>query len=178
MRRVRGSKKCRLEETKDLIDLDFSAATNGYGWVFPHDGYSSVGVGGVAEYLKQPKLDMASFLSRRGFDDALRPLVTHHKQRGHKIPIGGIDRRVGSGRVLLAGDAAGFVDAFTGEGIAYAIRSGQIAAGIVSSNIALGAGGAGLGAAYKSACKREFSDNLRYALIISRLMHRFPEDIF
>lgn len=169
-----------VKESKDLIELDFSAVRNGYGWVFPHNGYYSVGVGGVAKYMTKPKLALARFLSNKGFvvDDGARPLKTIYKQAGHMIPVGGIERRVGSGRVLLAGDAAGFVDAFTGEGIAYAIRSGQIAADMVSGNFLNGWGGAQMDAAYKSACKSEFNDNLRYALILSRLMHYFPEIFF
>ena len=47
-----------------------------------------------------------------------------------------------SNRFLLAGDAAGFVSPFEGEGIFYARRSGEIAAdvisGAISGNNALG----------------------------------------
>ncbi len=167
------------EESRDLIEIDFSAARNGYGWVFPHDGYYSIGVGGVAEYLSKPKLDMDRFLCNKGFSSSSSgPSKTVHKQAGHMIPLGGIERRVASGRVLLSGDAAGFVDAFTGEGIAYAIRSGQIAADVVSGNVINGRGFSELDVDYRLACKSEFSDNLRYALILNRLMYRFPKTFF
>ncbi len=44
------------------------------------------------------------------------------------IPVGGPLRRPGRGRVLLAGDAGGFVNGFTAEGIYYAMVSGELAA--------------------------------------------------
>ena len=44
------------------------------------------------------------------------------------IPVGGPLRRPGRGRVMLAGDAGGFVNGFTAEGIYYAMVSGELAA--------------------------------------------------
>src|SRR5207342_2837187 len=44
------------------------------------------------------------------------------------IPVGGPLRRPGGGRVVLAGDAGGFVNGFTAEGIYYAMVSGENAA--------------------------------------------------
>lgn len=51
------------------------------------------------------------------------------------IPINGPVRKTFSGRTLLAGDAAGFVSPFDGEGIYYARRSGEIAAEVISRAI-------------------------------------------
>lgn len=48
------------------------------------------------------------------------------------IPINGPVKRTFSNRTLLAGDAAGFVSPFDGEGIYYARRSGEIAAEVLS----------------------------------------------
>jgi flavin-dependent dehydrogenase len=48
--------------------------------------------------------------------------------KGHFLPFGDYRRRPGRGNVLLAGDAAGFVDPITGEGIAHALGSGRLAA--------------------------------------------------
>jgi flavin-dependent dehydrogenase len=47
------------------------------------------------------------------------------------IPIGGPLRRTAAGRVLLAGDAGGFVNGFSAEGIYYAMVTGDLAAGAV-----------------------------------------------
>jgi len=51
------------------------------------------------------------------------------------IPVNGPVKRTYSGRMLLAGDAAGFVSPFDGEGLYYARRSGEIAAQVLSRSI-------------------------------------------
>jgi flavin-dependent dehydrogenase len=142
----------------------------GYGWVFPHGEYYSVGIGGLASSMGRPREIMLEFLRANGFDGRQR-------LRGHVIPVGGIRRTLGSGRVLLAGDAAAFMDSFTGEGIAYAIRSGQIAGEVISRALSQG-GNSGLPGQYEAACNEEFGSNLRYSLLLARLMHRFPGVFF
>jgi flavin-dependent dehydrogenase len=47
---------------------------------------------------------------------------------GFVLPLRPVGAPIQKGRALLAGDAAGLVEAFTGEGIHWALRSGQIAA--------------------------------------------------
>jgi flavin-dependent dehydrogenase len=47
------------------------------------------------------------------------------------IPVGGPLRTTAEGRVLLAGDAGGFVNGFSAEGIYYAMVTGELAASAV-----------------------------------------------
>ena len=73
------------------------------------------------------------------------------------------------GRLLLAGDAAGFVDPFTGEGIYYALASGRMAGEMVGDVPA-----AIVARSYESRIEKELGRDLRYALISSRIMHSHP----
>jgi geranylgeranyl reductase family protein len=155
------------ERLHDVLEIHFGAVTMGYGWVFPHRGYYSVGIGGLASRLKHPRETMMGFLRDNGF-------LGHYRLHGHLIPFCGMDRRVADRRVLLAGDSAGFVDAFSGEGIAYAVRSGQIA----SEVIAEGMSQEGISREYAARCKAEFGDDLRYALLFSKTMHSRPDIFF
>lgn len=159
-----------LDYPQDTIDVHFGVGGMGYGWVFPHGEYYSVGLGGLASSLRRPRETMAEFLGLRGFAE-------NHRTRGHTIPVGGIRRRLASRRVLLVGDAAGFLDSFTGEGIAYAIRSGQIAAEVMERAISWG-GDPGVLRDYGTICEEQFGSNLRYSLLLARLMHRFPGVFF
>jgi geranylgeranyl reductase family protein len=155
---------------QDAIDIHFGIGGMGYGWVFPHGEYHSVGIGGLASSLRNPRATMAAFLRDRGFDP-------DQTTRGHVIPVGGKKRTLGSRRILLVGDAGGFVDSFTGEGIAYAIRSGQIAAEVAAKSLSRG-GDSKLAVEYEALCEEEFGSNLRYSLLLARLMHRFPGVFF
>jgi geranylgeranyl reductase family protein len=149
----------------DLVDIHFGVAHFGYGWVFPHAKGFAVGIGGLARDIGDIRGKMSAFLEDRGFP-------SDHPVRGHQIPLGGVGGRpVATARVALAGDAAGFVDPFLGEGIAYAIRSGQLAADATAQALK---GGSLESAGYARACKKEFGRDLRYALYLARLVHRWP----
>ena len=150
------------------IEIYFGIVNRGYGWIFPHEKYFSVGIGGLASYITNPRGAMIKFLNLHGF-------TGKYKLKGHLLPVGGIERKIISSRVVLSGDAAGFVDSFYGEGIAYAIRSGQIAVEVISRILNNGVGSL---SDYASFCRSEFGENLKYSLILSRMMHRFPGIFF
>jgi geranylgeranyl reductase family protein len=154
----------------DTIDIHFGITQGGYGWIFPHTGYYSVGISGVAQYLEHPKIVMQRFLQENGFYGDF-PI------HSHTIPIGGIKRATVKSRLLLSGDAAGFVDAFTGEGMAHAIRSGQIAAEVVSDIVNQDLKPSTL-KEYEARCRQEFGSFLANSLIMAKTMYSFPETSF
>jgi len=152
------------------VELQFGVAGGGYGWIFPHKGHYSVGVGGIAEDFPHPKTSIFDFLRKNGFSG-------EYKLHGHKIPWGGLKRKIAGSRVLLSGDAAGFVDAFLGEGLAYAISSGQLAAEVIGG-ICLDGGSPKDLNRYEALCQAEFGTHLKYSLMFAKLMHRFPDRTF
>lgn len=157
----------RIEERlHGSLDIYFGVADMGYGWIFPHRGYYSVGIGGLASRLKHPRRAMENFIRSNGFAEGQR-------LHGHLIPFGGWGGRIATNRVLLAGDSADFVDAFTGEGIYYSLCSGQIAARAVSEQPDPEVAGS-----YQSLCKEDFGDELRYARLFSWIMHSYPKIFF
>ncbi len=162
-----GTIRSRFPST---INIHFGIAQGGYGWIFPHAGYYSAGIVGTAQYLGHPKKVLLDFLEENG-------LSGDFPVRSHIIPKGGIKGKTLSSRLLLSGDAAGFVDAFTGEGISYAIRSGQLAAETVANLVMYSLKLSSL-KAYESACRQEFGSYLASSLKLEKIMHRFPEISF
>ncbi|MCQ6962170.1 geranylgeranyl reductase family protein [Methanolobus chelungpuianus] len=154
----------------NAVELRFGVAGMGYGWIFPHERHYSVGTGGLASLLPDPRGTMKQYLQDNNFNG-------NYKLNGHVIPCGGYKRKLVNRRMMLVGDAAGFVDAFTGEGLAYAIRSGQIAGEVVADALASGEGPASL-KGYEDKCHSEFGKHLRYSLYFASIMHRFPERAF
>ncbi|MBC2697754.1 MAG: geranylgeranyl reductase family protein [ANME-2 cluster archaeon] len=150
----------------NVIDLHFGRFKHGYGWIFPHDKYYSVGIAGLAKHLPHPKKTMLDFLNENNFNNK-------YKLHGHIIPAGGIKRKITSSRVILSGDSAGFVDSFIGEGIAYAIRSGQIAVEVISK-IILDDDDLKTIKNYEIICRSEFINNLNYSLIFVKLINSCP----
>ena len=157
-----------LASHKGFLSLYLDAAPWGYGWVFHHGSYINVGIGGLGRRFTDPAGAMHDFLQRLG-------LPTHPEGlKGHLIPRGGIRRTLTGNRIMLVGDAAGFVDAFDGEGLAYAIRSGQLAGDTLLSALANGDFTAQGLRKYPRACRREFNRNLACSLRLSQLVYRFP----
>jgi len=152
-------------------EFHFGVARMGYAWVFPKEKHFSVGLGGVSTVMKDPKSIFTEFLQKRGLD-------TNATARTYPIPIGGYDREVCSDRIILAGDAAGFVDPFMGEGIKYAFMSGKLAAKRVLKSYENDDFSKTALEPYKSECDETFIEHLRYGLRLTRLMNRYPNIFF
>ena len=125
----------------------------GYGWVFGvGDGTSNVGLGilntsaafGRTDYRALLDRWLAAMPEEWGFveENATGPT------RGAALPMG-FNRMPHYARgALLVGDAGGMVNPMNGEGIAYAMESGRLAAEVVAQALAEPAGQRG------SACSR------------------------
>jgi len=118
---------------RDEVRIEFGAIPFGYGWVFPKGDHLSIGVGGLRDKIGNPRALYDEFLVDQDLVDA----ITEEKRRGYIIPVfaGGREPIAGR-RTLLIGDAAALVDPFLGEGIYYAIRSGQLAAMAIGEALA------------------------------------------
>lgn len=109
----------------NVTEIDLGAAEWGYGWVFPKAGSVTLGVGGIHGLNPDMKARFETYLHRH-----VPALAQSGKLafKGAFLPFGDYRKIPGRGRALLVGDAAGLVDPITGEGIAWALKSGQFAA--------------------------------------------------
>ncbi len=105
----------------------------GYGWLFPAGpGEANVGLG-IAMLDRRAHAVLAgrllpAFTAALEKHDLLEPGTALAGRRGGWIRMGLSGSLPASGRVLLAGDAAGLVNPMQGEGIAEAMISGRAAA--------------------------------------------------
>lgn len=117
---------------------------------------------GEAE-LQTHRADVEAFAEQRA--RALAGAVLSGAQLdGKRIAIGPLSyraRRLCGRRVVLAGDAACFVDPFTGQGVYLALRCGQIAAECIASGTLL---------AYEHRARREIARRERAAARVSRII--------
>jgi geranylgeranyl reductase family protein len=107
--------------------IKFVAGLSGYIWIFPRRDVASIGICSdlTAARIGEMKDTLIQFLKREcnftgsgaQFKSAVIPVVSEEDFKHNKI----------SGRSwALVGDAAGFADPITGEGIYYALRSAQL----------------------------------------------------
>jgi len=124
----------RDQTDDDTTEVDLGAATWGYGWVFPKHGSITLGVGGGHAQNPDMKAQFRSYLAHHA--PHLDPDKV--KCKGAFLPFGVYREQPGRGAVLLAGDAAGLVDPITGEGIAWAMKSGAYAGQAAAESIRQG----------------------------------------
>ncbi|WP_400085120.1 geranylgeranyl diphosphate reductase [Yoonia sp. R78084] len=103
-----------------------------YGWVFPHGGQASVGMGSLIKSV-DVKQATADLRAASGLTDC----KTIRKE-GAPIPLKPLDCWDNGKDVVLAGDAAGVVAPSSGEGIYYAMVGGRVAATAAAATLASG----------------------------------------
>jgi geranylgeranyl reductase len=103
-----------------------------YGWVFPHGGQASVGMGSMIKSV-DVKQATADLRAASGLTDC----KTIRKE-GAPIPLKPLDCWDNGKDVVLAGDAAGVVAPSSGEGIYYAMVGGRVAATAAAATLASG----------------------------------------
>lgn len=113
----------------------------GYGWIFGvGDGTSNVGLGILNTSSAFGKVDYKDILRR--WVDTLPPEWTFNDETitgpvlGAALPMGFNRQPHYDHGLLLVGDAGGMVNPFNGEGIAYAMESGRLAAEVIAQAFA------------------------------------------
>lgn len=158
-----------VESDRDHVDIRFLQGFEGYIWVFPRLGHLSVGICGKGESAQVMRARLEQYMREEGipFKDArfyghMLPSLEQSSWQSHRV--------AGEGW-LAVGDSAGLVDPVTGEGIYYAVRSGDVAATSLLEH-----GPIASEAAYRSQLKHEFIDDLTYGAHLSKRL--FCESIF
>jgi geranylgeranyl reductase family protein len=139
------------------IDIEFFKDFEGYVWVFPRVDHLSVGICGKGEAASAMRVRLERYMDQRGLS---RAGAIYY---GHMLPS--LDsaswrrnRLAGEGW-LAVGDAGGLVDPMTGEGIYYAMRSGELAGDLVAADRP---------SEYVAAVEGEFGGDLAYASTLAR----------
>ncbi len=109
----------------------------GYGWVFPKKKHVNIGIGEVnpvetqSKNLKKIFKDYISTLKESKIIPADLKIC---KIKGGVIPLFPLEKTYND-RLILCGDAAGFINPVSGEGIYYAMSSGEIAAKVITESL-------------------------------------------
>jgi menaquinone-9 beta-reductase len=119
----------------------------GYGWIFGvGDGTSNVGLGILNTSKAFQHVDyrvlLKGWLDHTPEEWGYRDENMTQPVRGAALPMGFNRQPHYSRGLLLVGDAGGMVNPFNGEGIAYAMESGELAADVVAQALARGDAGA------------------------------------
>jgi len=144
----------------DTVQIKFLKGLHGYIWVFPRADHFSVGICGRMQGTNTAKL-------RRILDDSLPEFglsLNDAQFYAHIIPsltVNSLRVPVAGEGWAMIGDAAGFVDGITGEGIYYSLRSAELLANALLQNSS---------EAYLAFMREDFLGELQHA---ARIASRF-----
>jgi geranylgeranyl reductase family protein len=150
----------------ETVVIRFFPWLQGYIWLFPRGDHISAGICGKTTDQRDLRSALETYLDEQGiawqgsqFYAHLLPSLesTHWRQ----------NRLAGDGW-LAVGDAGGLVDPITGEGIYYAVRSGDLAAQVLSDESVPLEGKAD---SYVSVIRQDFAEDLELASKICRLFY-------
>ena len=113
------------------VRFDVDAVPYGYAWCFPKKNHLSVGVLTTKKGKINLKDYYKTYLKTLGINE-----VVNEEAHGYQIPISPRKDGFVNKNVFLIGDAAGFAEPITAEGISNAILSGKyVAEAIIESNL-------------------------------------------
>jgi len=163
------------EQTYKTLEMHYYVTKSGrnvIGWMFPKRDHLSIGLG-VAGKLsgKELRAELDAFLPTVGA--RLFPAIGYAIKEEGNLLYGGAPRpTISDGNVMVAGTAAGLVDATTGEGIHEAAMSGRLAAAAVVD--AKRGRARSAGREYETALKRIFYGRLRHRYKLMTFLERRP----
>lgn len=99
----------------------------GYGWLFPKKEHFNIGIGGLSAKTKNTSDIFVRFVRLLKEMKLIPNGLQDGKFKAHLVPVSGVLNKVYGDRVVLCGDAAGSSSPLNGEGVYYAMASGQIA---------------------------------------------------
>lgn len=147
---------------QDLLKVKFVRGLEGYLWSFPRLGHLSVGIcANMARHVsRELRTLLDNFVAEEHLETTGAELYSHILPSPRRQTLQ--KRSVIGEKWALVGDAAAWVDPVTGEGIYYAMRSGEILAEALI---------AGAPAEYPSRVQTAFREELERAAKLSPLFY-------
>ncbi len=142
------------------IDIQFLPDLEGYIWVFPRCGHLSVGICGKGFNAQTLRKMLERYMAEKGLSIKEATFYGHMLPSLEK-PNWKANRLQGEGWAAV-GDAGGLVDPITGEGIYYAVRSGDLAAELLLERKE---------ATYASVLREDFIADLEFGAALAKRVY-------
>jgi len=140
--------------------------TAGYGWVFPKKEHVNIGITEFKQALDPSKAKTnlkdtyESYIKILKKNKVVPENLKIGRIRGAELPTCPFEKTY-SDRVILCGDAAGFANPISGEGIYYAMSSGKIAAEVIIKALETNNTNKEFLSRYQKICNKDFGKDLK-----------------
>ena len=145
----------------------------GYGWVFPKKKHVNIGIcelkpiGSQSECKTNLKEVYKNYFNLLKKSKIIPNDLEIGRLRGGAVPLYPLEKTY-SDRVLLCGDAGGFINPVSGEGIYFAMSSGKIAAGLIGEALEAGETSELFLSRYQRIWKNDFGRDIKLLLRSSK----------
>jgi len=161
-----------IESQMDLRNDDGDIIP-GYGWIFPlGDGRANIGFGLLTNSHRWRSINttkaLESYVRQIGPSWGIDPKSAHSKFIGGKLQMGHVVTPRAGNNYLLVGDSAASINPFNGEGIAYALETGKVAADVVT--LAIGSPSIDLAKVYTSRLEERYGEYYSIARAFVKLI--------
>lgn len=157
-----------LMALKNAAHFDFGVVPRGYAWIFPKRDHLSIGVLTTSRTVEHLKPYFTSYLKMKGLEGSAEV----RSLKVHSIPYRADKRNIlSTEKGLLVGDATGFADPITGEGIYYAVRGAQIASAVLVKGLSQGHEAV---EKYTDTLKDQFMPELANPQRLAHILYNYP----
>ena len=118
-----------FERLSKEVRFDMDSIPHGYAWSFPKKNHLSLGIAST----RRKKIDLKAYYKKYLEKLEIKEVLSE-KSHGFQIPITPRTDGFYRNNVFLIGDAAGFADPITAEGISNSLWSGKLAAEAISES--------------------------------------------
>ncbi|MEB2781412.1 geranylgeranyl reductase family protein [Algoriphagus sp. C2-6-M1] len=112
-----------FERLSKEVRFDMDSVPHGYAWSFPKKNHLSLGIAST----RRKRIDLKAYYKKYVEKLGIKEILSE-KAHGYQIPISPRTDGFYKKNVFLIGDAAGFADSLTAEGISNALWSGELVA--------------------------------------------------
>lgn len=141
----------------------------GYGWVFPKKKHLNIGIGEFKPVVNQSMGKTKLSEVYKNYISILKDskIIPNDLKMGHlkggALPVFPLEKTY-SDRAILVGDAGGFINPVTGEGIYNAMSSGEIAAGVIKEALETGKTNERFLSIYQKKWENDFGKDIKLLL--------------
>jgi len=143
----------------------------GYGWVFPKKTHLNIGLGEIGHIHNKKTSNLkelyAEYICLLKKQKLIPENIKINKITGGALPVIP-HKKTYANRVLLVGDAGGFINPASGEGIYYAMASGEIAAKTIKRALDSEDTSEKFLSNYQKSWKRDFGKDLKLLYWVSK----------
>src|SRR6056297_523022 len=151
------------------MEFDFSRKIKGYYWIFPRKNHVNIGIFSALPNGTMNRALLKAYAKYRLKADVLNDV------KGYPIATSRGKAYLGTGRVLLTGDAAGLSDPLLGEGIYSALKSGILSARAIEHAVGQKASAPLDALGWYRQALGDLQLDLRLYRYCSSIVYRFPQ---